>query len=430
MNKYFLIVAIFLILAGCNKDKEIPDPVVSYNSPYENASFRVMDTVHVIAEVTASEGIKTIEVSLTNENMVTVLPSLSYTYTLDIQSLHLDLLYPIDEIRLESGNYFVLISVKTAHTSKNKYQKIILHEYPRELKGILLVQKENVNTTRLSLYDKNLQHNPLGLFPVDYGFAAVSSYDQMIYLAGHNVGDFYGFDVDSLQTRFVITGFNSTELACIQGLTTENGGVILSRSDEVMTSYSYYGKINSVFAENHPLYPAASFVYDNSILVNVLTHSGPESFLKMYYYPWGGNIQQKQIPYKIVKMFSPRAGEVLLFGNTTTDPVLQVYYPATQTTWSPLKSLPGKIISVCRADANNYFLATPQGVYWYQYHTQTITLFAPVTDAVGVAFEDVSEALVIARPLEFSMYSFPAGQKQMSSPLSDSLKAIGILYNK
>lgn len=430
MNKYFLVVAVFIFLAGCKKEKEIPDPVVTYFSPSENSSFKVMDSVHVIADVTASEGIATIEVCLTNENLVVVLPSISYTCQPNIQSLHLDLLYPIDEIRLESGNYFVLISVKTAHTSKNKFRKVILNEYPRELKGILLVQKKNVNTTSLSLYDKNLQHYPLALFPVDYGFADVSSYDQMIYLAGHNVGDLYGFDMDSLQTRFSINGFNSPDLTCIQGLRVEKGGVILSRSDEVMTYYNIYGKINSVFTENYPLYPTTSFVYDDKILVNVLTHSGPESYLKMYHFPWGGYFQQKQLLFKIVKMFSPRKGEVLLFGNTSNDPVLQVFYPATQASWIPMNSLPGKIISVCQADTNNYFLATPQGIFWYQYQTQTITLFAPVTDATGLAFEDISKLLVVARPLEFSTYSFPAGQKLISVPLTDSLEAIGILYNK
>ena len=430
LNKYFLFFMIFLLLASCKKESEIPDPVITYVSPVENDSFMVLDTVHVVADVSASEPIESIEILLTNEQLQAVLPSQSYVFTQAVQTRHLDLLYPIDEIRLESGNYFILISVKTAHSSKNKYQKVLLNAFPLALKGVLLIQKDNVNTTRISLFDPNQAPEVLGLFPLDYGFAAVSSYDQVLYLGGHHVGDFCAFDLSTKQIRFTIDGYDSPDLACNQGVTAVDGGVHLSRTEEALTYYNLNGKINSVFSVIYPLYPGLSFVYDQYVLVNVLSRSGPESYLRMYHYPWGGFLQEKQLPFKILKMFSPRKDEVLLFGNSAAGPVLQVYYPLTQTTWQPLNALPGKIIAVCRADAGHYFLATTQGVYWYQYQTHTITLFAPITDAISLEFETLSDQLIIARPMELCSYSFPGAVKLMSSPMSDSLQGIKLLYNK
>ncbi|MEI6576290.1 MAG: hypothetical protein WCO63_08950 [Bacteroidota bacterium] len=430
MKKYFLIVVLLWSFTGCKKEIEIASPVVTYQYPAENTVFEVLDTIRVNADVTAAEEIGSFEVCLTNENLDPVLPSVSHLLLTGKSTLHIDLLYPIDDIRLESGNYFVLISVKTAHSSKNKYQKIILHEYPRVLQGVLLIQKANVNTTRLSLFTPDLIMKPLFLFPIDYGYSEIKSYDRTFYLGGKHVGDFYAFDLDSLVTRFNYCGYSGVNPAWVQGIGAEEGGVRLSTADGLLTTYELSGKMKSSIKQVYPLYPTVSFVYNNYLLVNVLTLSGPESYLKSYYYPWGGSYQTKQLNFTILKMFSPRAGEVLMFGNTSGQAVLNVYYPETQTLWAPLNNVPGKIIDVCQADSKNYLIATTTGVYWYQYQTQTLTLFASVTGTVGLCFEDLSKRLLIATSQDLKICSFPESQLVTTITLTDSLEAISLLYNK
>jgi len=334
-------------------------------------------------------------------------------------------------IMQESQPWFVAGDVCDSNSEKNKYRAIHLQAAPRACLGALLIQKANVNTSRLSLADCAGNVQELEMFPIDYGFSACSSWDRTFYLGGKNVGNFYAFDTENLETRFSVEGFNASGPACIQGIRATRSEVLLSRSDGIFSTYSYSGKLNSSISLVHPQYPAASFTDGQYFYVNVLTKNGPEAWLNMYYYPWGGLFSSKQINFKVMEMYSPAPETILLFGNDAGGPRVVSFHVPTQTFSEHLVSMTKKITAVCQADANNYYFSTVDGIRWYQYDSQTTMEYAFGGDTRGLAYEDLSNRLFVARPLALETYfltPFPGMVNTL--PFTDSLVGFELLYNK
>jgi hypothetical protein len=165
--------------------------------------------------------------------------------------------------------------------------------------------------------------------------------------------------------------------------------------------------------------------------VNVLTKNGPEAWLNMYYYPWGSLFASKQINFKVMDMYFPSPDKLLLFGNDASGPRIVSFDVQNQTFSEHLSSLSERITAVCQVDANNYYFATTSGIRWYNFESQTSLSYTFGGDAVALAYEDLSNRLVVARPMSLETYFLtPFPGLIHAKPLADSLVGIELLYNK
>ena len=128
-SRYLIISLLIIIITSCKKEVN-SDPQIVIISPTENQQFNVLDTIQVKCIVCDDNGIENIKTVLVNESLIPVLNPVNYYPQTENKNIDLEILYPLDDIHLESGKYFILVRAFDGTHFKNKYVSINLDEVP------------------------------------------------------------------------------------------------------------------------------------------------------------------------------------------------------------------------------------------------------------------------------------------------------------
>src|ERR1700746_4127123 len=135
VKKYFCIFPILLLfLFSCRKEEDISAPKITFSSPVENQVFNVYDHVPVKASVTDNTKLTSISVSLVDASQSLV--HITVPVPVSSPSTNVDMQYLLDNIHLESGVYYMLISASDGKNDSHGYLKINIVAVPKVLKKV------------------------------------------------------------------------------------------------------------------------------------------------------------------------------------------------------------------------------------------------------------------------------------------------------
>ncbi|MCX6273213.1 MAG: hypothetical protein NTU44_18745 [Bacteroidetes bacterium] len=428
---FFLALLILWVSTSCKKDNDSSDPVITFSEPTENQSFNVFDTIHVVAGITSHDPLTGIKVTLVDDQFVPVLPMTDVSLiSLHNNSWSVDQYIPIDEIQLQSGNYYVWIQANTASTFKNKYQLVRLIEVEKKLEKILLITRSQVNTTSLCYLDSLLQLHPLKDYSLDFGYSVLNQVHRQLYLTGRNIGKLLAIGLDSNQVLWQKQGAGTPELPFYQGLKYEDGLLFACSSDGRLNGYNEEGNLDFFMDFGTNQYPLRCCRHQQYLAVAVELKNGPEQFLNAYYYPSGAYQIGEQVTWKTEAVFSVTFNKMLVAANENGIGSLEYYYPADPAISPACVFPPEKIVKIIPVDKSNYLIASSNQVYWFQVNTNTLTVFVAAVPAVTLAYESLSKRVIVGENKKVSLYAFPTGQFLNSVNLNDSLKDCQLLYNR
>jgi hypothetical protein len=116
------------------------------------------------------------------------------------------------------------------------------------------------------------------------------------------------------------------------------------------------------------------------------------------FYPSGAGKQQTALSQDVVAMCEKDADNVFVFGNTTTQGVIQLFDRINNNLWNPYPgSLPsGSILSAVKIDDDTYLIGYSNGtIYKYRYSTSSVTAWTSGYTAVQMRYDfDNNEVFV------------------------------------
>lgn len=424
----FLLVVWMLFLPACKKEPEPAEPFIDIQVPYENQAFTVGDSIHVTAHIVSEEIITSVNVRLTDENLVPVQTAI-HVFP-GVQDYELKVSYSIYDKSLPNGKYYLLFQVFYANTVKNKYRAVLIQELPLQLDAIYVLARSNVNTT--TLFKVGSSGVPVSEFSFssDHGFSLIDGATGRLHLTGRNIGSLFSYDLDIQSVIWRKDFVNSPTLPYFQGMYQRDGLIFVSSVAGEILGYNAAGEPDYIAYTTLPYYPAKILAGSDFMLSNVLSKSSQVSSLYHFVYPGGSLFYQYQLGFKILDLWIQENGAVIVVGNEAGGVRICNYDPVHQLFTQKVFISGEKAVKSCLVDGNNLLLATETQLRYWINGSPTTSIIQSSNGLTDIQFEPKGGNIYLVNPLQYKVYSWPGMSYQQTVQFNDTIQHILFRYNK
>lgn len=250
-----------MIFCSCNNNIDTSDPRIKFISPAEDYLVNIPDTIDIEVEISDDRVIKTVAVSVVDENKIPLVQAKYYTP--NTNHFYLQTSFELTDKSLDSGPYQILVSAFDGENSKDKYRTIILNEIPARIDAyIALIGQFDFKTTILRL-DPLYEIDTQFVFPHRYSLSAIHGLWEAFFFITDEPAYLYSFDPLDFEIEWNIgadpPGAQFTAVVADQELifSTANGDVAICGEDGNITirTVPYDSKtINCLAADDKYIY--------------------------------------------------------------------------------------------------------------------------------------------------------------------------------
>jgi len=416
----------FYVLTSCKKETDNQHPVITYISPHELQEFNVLDNIPVIADISDNNIIENVKVVLVNNVFYSVLPSV-FLYP-KTANYHLDIEYPIDDVYLETGEYYVQIRAEDGTNFKNQYQLIFITGIPREFEKVIVLSQSISNEINISEIDKSDNLNPLFKIDGDHSGSETNSRYQQLYIAGRNLINLNTYDINSQELVWEKEVFPPVPMHNNDCLYLDEELFVSFHTNNI---YGYRQNGSQVFnaAVENDKTPSRLAKFNELLIVDLQSKTGGITYLATFYLATGAEKQRLATKYKVVDFFKIDNNNVLIAGNTLGEGVLKLYDPYLNIE-SDLLPVPAKIACIEKLTDNNFIISTDNTMLIYDHDQSFLTSILPGKVAYRIRFDETENNIYTVSPKLIEKIKYPQMLFQKSYPISDSIFNIHLLYNK
>src|SRR4051812_36996044 len=131
MSRALFILLIACQLFACKKERDDKGPLVNFTAPFDGQSFTVNENMLVRADISDETGISSVVITLVDAGKIPVHTSL--TVPVSSPKGTINTIYSLDNIHLESGLYYVMITASDGKNDSHTYQPVYITAIPRVL---------------------------------------------------------------------------------------------------------------------------------------------------------------------------------------------------------------------------------------------------------------------------------------------------------
>ena len=424
INMIFIL--LLSLLLSCNKETDTQHPVITYISPYELQEFEVLDNIPVIADISDDNIIENVKVDLVNNVFYPILPAV-FLYP-KTASYHLDIEYPIDDVYLESGEYYIHIRAEDGTNNKNQYQLIWINGIPRQFEKVIVLTQSNFNEIKVSEIDKSDNFSFLFDINGDYSGSGTNSRYQQLYIAGKDLINLNTFDLLSLELDWLKETFPPVPMHNDECLYFDEE-LYISFHTNYIYGYRYNGsQMFNTSVENDKT-PSRLTKFNEFLLIDLQSKTGGITYMATYYLATGAEKQRLATNYKVVDFFKIDNNNVLIAGNSLGEGVLKLYDPYLNIE-THLLPVPGKIACIEKLTDNNFIIGTDNNILLYDHNLSILTSILPGKVAYRIRFDETENNIYTVSPKLIEKIKYPQMLFQKSYPIPDSIFNIHLLYNK
>ena len=204
---------------SCKDKADEESPRVIISSPFENETFSTVDTLDVIVKITDNEQIKSLSISLLDENFNGL--GVEATYPGSGTDINFGTDFILDQPFFNSGTYYLAVRANDGENIGSGYVQIQLTAIERVIDNYLVVTK---NETEAQVYFGNIMDNLQTAlsYAVDLRGVAFNYRQNILGLAGGTLGDAVFYDMEEIEVLQTIPGFGGNSIPYFMGLNYSN----------------------------------------------------------------------------------------------------------------------------------------------------------------------------------------------------------------
>jgi len=239
LNKYIVTFGFLLIIASCRHDEDMYAPEIIYTEPAAGYTVNMPDTLDVKVAISDDRIIRTVVLTLVNEDKIPVIPGIYY-YP-DNTDFLIETSLPLVDKSMASGPYNLLVTVSDGTDQKNKYQQIFINEIPLQLQAYIIVTAQFDFKSIIIKLDPGFEPDTQFVVPRGYWLSAVQSMWGKFIFVTDEPSSLLALNTESFETEWemaaalprpLITGlFPDEELV----FSTANGDVGILSIDGITT---------------------------------------------------------------------------------------------------------------------------------------------------------------------------------------------------
>ena len=422
----FYIPILLLIFISCRK-KENAEPQISITSPVSGQVFIPGDTIKIEAEISDNNVLASVTLKLLNAAYTPV--DHQESFSINASSYHLSYDYVIENIYLETGNYFITLSTTDGDNDQNEFRSIIIQGIPKTRKAVyVLTQTDTAHIEVNKLDSANQLVHQFDIFG-DYSGSAISSRYNILNAAGKITGAINQFDLISNSLLFSEPAYNVT-LASFHNLFFTNELTFVSYYDGRINAFNKDGHVQ--FSSVQPVYylPGALCANDKYVIAEAYYPGAGENRLVVINYPSGVVKQEYNAGLDIASMISKEDDELIIFGNKNSDGKIYQYHVLSNGINDFHTLFGNTIFSAIAIDNDQYAIATANGLYSYQESNNNLIPVDLSEPAYSLEYDEVNGILFVNAGRKIKEYAFPDAAVLNTVIIGDSLLDIRIQYNK
>jgi hypothetical protein len=409
------------------KKKDTEPPVIVVNSPYENQSFSVFDSIKVSAIIQDNKQITSVDIVLTDENFVPVLQTISYYPNKTIYELKTS--YILDDINLPSGSYYLQIKASDGINTRNNFTKLQVFETPKILKFITVFTKSG-STINIQKVDSVFNISTLKTLNSDYCGSAVNSRFQQLYLAGSIINDIKVFSLSDMQTKWSVQSMPDPPTPYFESIYLNQGSLFVSFRQNTFNVYNQDGSNIS------------SKILDNGMVASKFMQHPKYLFTEQYQIPLGARkislyyplsyalYQELTMDFNIVDFFTKDDDNVYITANKNGQGILKIYNIASNGVWQPLNIPSGKIYSSCQINSNDLLISKTNEILLYQYSNTNLVTFKSGINGYKIKKEELSNNIFACDDKKIYIFTYPNGGLVNTININDSILDFHFVYNR
>ncbi len=419
-----VLVVLFLLIMSCKEESDsVPELIIDL--PSSGSVFKVLDTICIKGTANDETGLVGLGFSLVDDALNFALSGFSLslngenTYLFDVE-------FPIHDVNLASGSYYVKVVAFNKSTSKQKYQEILLEAMPRKLEGAVIIRQQGTYDFVISEMDINMEMATLFQVDKGYSFSEIDSRYQQLYYFETNPAKMacfllpWGDYLWDITPGFPDPLFTSVYIDDLIYVGSANGKV---------TGYSSEGiiKFNSMIG--HDTIPENIIRLDEIIVTDNHLKTGSEHIIKQYYRASGSYIKRMVTEIDIIDFYYYGQAKLIFFGNDNTG--LQIgTYDSGLNHMTTLFESAGFIIDACPGNGSEYIVATTDGIFRYPEGSNVMVPFLPDHDVFSVEYDNINKWLYMASENSIKVVNIYSGSLIFEKQYSESVKNMHLRYNK
>ena len=414
---------LFMCFVSCDKDDSIP-PIVVVNAPLSLSSFNVFDYITIQGKATDETNIEWVEIKLLNNNLISVAEQI-VLYSTDLEfDFNANLL--INDIHLNSGNYFLKIAVSDGRNITTSYVELLLSAIPLVLKNTYVV---SANINSFNLYEVSGSNSTfIESFPGNYQSSISNSYNQYLFFGSDQAG--YGYDPEFNYIPWEIESVFSPYNYFNRAIYSEEDHLnYMSHGNGSIKGYDDNGNVIYSCLMNVNEYPENILVHQQKIFAEVYYTSFNRD-LVVYFKGSGLESHRLALNKDVVKLIPKSTDELYLFTNNGNVSELFIYTSSVNGLWSP-HSLPnGVVYDAVSISDNELIIAHQTGLLRYTYSNNSlVTIVSSSMPFNKVKYDELNGVVVASSGNELRYYSNlgnPLGIVNNPEPIED----FHFYYNK
>ena len=175
-----------IVIGSCKKDTDEQAPIIQIESPNAGQVITLPDTLLILANISDDRQVKSVRVSIVDEENVSRGPVFINTYSSPIVNFNIGFL--IEDLSLESGSYSLQVTASDGENETKVFIPIVLIEIPKQFLGLVYSREQGEDRIlRIEMAD------------------GTQSEQLISSSSGH-------FDIENLKSRVFVSQFNDRTL--------------------------------------------------------------------------------------------------------------------------------------------------------------------------------------------------------------------------
>jgi len=424
----FILTIIIIVISSCKKDGDTLPPVVTIDNPYEYKTYNMYDTIYISGNAKDDNVVQSVKISIVNSSFLPVLNGEVHTPNNNL--FYFNTSIAINDIHLNSGLYYVLVTATDGTNSKNLYRAITINGIPLQFKKMIAITKVNSNSYNVYGINDTLQSALMFNYTGDYISSAINNNYQQLYVCGSVNSDMNAYDLINNSLQWSLPNENNAPFPSFNNVYFNNDIIYVSYYNNKIIGYNRLEGINMTSHTTTGYTPGKTYIFNNYLLAQEKNTSGTEYALSIYYTT--GFLKASNLTSVIIKgMETKDDTHVYLFGNTLANKAVMTIYDVGQNGYYPPHVMPdATLYDYVKIDANDYLLSIGSDVYWYQQNTNSLTSILTNVNAKHICYESLSGNFVITSGNQLSIYNYPSGNYMGGTTLPYTINDILLQYNR
>jgi hypothetical protein len=418
--------ALLISLQFSCKRKDTTPPIIEFLSPSIDQAFDVLTKIEIEGYAKDDQNITNIRITLTDSQNSTV--GRQKHISPQEKEVSFKETIHLDDILMESGYYFLVITVTDGINENKAFRRIWINEVPKERKGVFVISS-NGASTNVHLIDSLGNAGLYMNFSGDWSGTAVNSRFQELSIAGSKTGDFVVYDLsEDAKEKNRVRSFLLPE-PTFTGLDHHENNSYLSYYNGMIRGYGKNGIMSTNAISLDGFFSNRIFAVKDKFISYQRTYSHPEKRLAQYFRPTGAILNNLVIDFELVGFCGKDNDNVVVFGNRNQQGFLGIYEVMRNNVWEPVSATIPVIFHAERIDEKNYILSTSAGFYQYTYPS-LLAVYKSGGMCRMAKYDHINNQLIVIENGAINIYDYSTKSLLNTYSFGGNLLDVQLWYNR